>query len=778
MYNVLSGLGDLLAKKVHQKSKKIEAKDTTKTAAEKVAVSLEDVHKEINKSFRTNVLLFKRVKDVDGKMDVLSKKIDYVVKRLSPQVIKAKKEGSKDTKDIIFDPLGLHGNQLRQVNETGALSDVSKDFKKSAMMKVKNIGAKTIKETGEKSKPNKSFAAPETHTNKTELYNRLDTDQAVDNPTILFAKQTDKNFRKVFAQLDDITALISSSSGGGITDLIGTAADIASLRKGRGRGRAGKSKIGKRGRGFSKGAGAGRVGLGGASSTKAFKAGEAAGGAVKSVAGKMPVGALKALKGVGKMVGFLKRIPGIGLLASAASFFIIVQDAGEKLEAGLIDDTEYKKLIVGGIGDLLGGAGGAIILGGLGSILGPVGTIGGGILGAVGGGLAGKYIAEKLWDFFVDGKEVAAEKPKAAPTATPAVAMAPAALPPPAESVTKPIASTPAATPASSLVSTGTAAAPKDIAPSPQSAASAPVAAASAAPKTADTIGTVPSIAGGDKGTMDMIKKNEGVRYRPYKDSLGLWTIGVGHLIGDGKTLPPEYNREFSKEEVDAMFAKDFKYHQDAAEKIPGFFDLNTGGQAALTDMTFNMGPSWYKRWKNFTSALEVGDEDRAADNLVASKWYGQVGKRAVTNVALVRNGGEGESGNEGVGAGSSLPESDKSAVSSSVGSPPTTPSLASTATPTAPSATPTAPSAPPTPVAPTQSTNGQAIAQQSSELADNRMAAMAPQPVIMPISGGGGGGGGCKFQPQPPANLPDVSIDNAEKSIMASFNASKWASV
>ncbi len=47
--------------------------------------------------------------------------------------------------------------------------------------------------------------------------------------------------------------------------------------------------------------------------------------------------------------------------------------------------------------------------------------------------------------------------------------------------------------------------------------------------------------AGTDTAVKQMIRKNEGFFPYPYKDSEGLWTIGVGHLIGDGKTLPPEY---------------------------------------------------------------------------------------------------------------------------------------------------------------------------------------------------------------------------------------------
>ena len=54
-----------------------------------------------------------------------------------------------------------------------------------------------------------------------------------------------------------------------------------------------------------------------------------------------------------------------------------------------------------------------------------------------------------------------------------------------------------------------------------------------------------------------MIKHHEGVRYQPYQDPIGLWTVGVGHLIGDGKSLPQEWNKTFTSEEVDDILKDD-----------------------------------------------------------------------------------------------------------------------------------------------------------------------------------------------------------------------------
>jgi GH24 family phage-related lysozyme (muramidase)/uncharacterized membrane protein YgcG len=142
-----------------------------------------------------------------------------------------------------------------------------------------------------------------------------------------------------------------------------------------------------------------------------------------------------------------------------------------------------------------------------------------------------------------------------------------------------------------------------------------------------------------DEDTKAMIADHEGTRYEPYKDSVGLWTIGVGHLIGDGKTLPPEYNRKFSHEEVMALYDKDYEKHKKQAQSnVPGFGKFDSLGQAALIDLTFNMGPGWPRKFKNTSAKLGAGDTEGAAEGLTNSKWYGQVGRRAPKIVGMIRD--------------------------------------------------------------------------------------------------------------------------------------------
>ena len=173
-----------------------------------------------------------------------------------------------------------------------------------------------------------------------------------------------------------------------------------------------------------------------------------------------------------------------------------------------------------------------------------------------------------------------------------------------------------------------------------------------------EAVKKVPPITGTDSVIKKMIMEHEGKFNFPYKDSKGLWTIGVGHLIGDGKTLPPEYaaykdngaandkknNRTpaMTDEQVNELFEKDYIKHKQIAMKTPGWNLANESGQSAMIDLSYNMG-AWYdtEGWRNskVVKALKAGDFNAAADNLVDSKWYQQVKGRAVKIVSMMRNG-------------------------------------------------------------------------------------------------------------------------------------------
>jgi len=164
-----------------------------------------------------------------------------------------------------------------------------------------------------------------------------------------------------------------------------------------------------------------------------------------------------------------------------------------------------------------------------------------------------------------------------------------------------------------------------------------------------------PTKVSGDDDIKAMIIGHEGVKYEPYKDPGGLWHVGVGHLIGDGSTLPEHMNRTFSATEVSNLFESDYAKHKKIAERTPGYDKANKAGKAALIDLAFNMG-SWYTEFKKAAAALKDGDFVTASKELENSKWYGQVGARGPTIVSLIASAGD-DSGGSDLSAASAVIE-------------------------------------------------------------------------------------------------------------------------
>lgn len=158
-----------------------------------------------------------------------------------------------------------------------------------------------------------------------------------------------------------------------------------------------------------------------------------------------------------------------------------------------------------------------------------------------------------------------------------------------------------------------------------------------------------------DEVIRDQIAVHEGQVNYPYKDSRGFWTIGIGHLIGDGsdealaKSGYAKYNKDnpMPEEEVNQLFAKDLDKHKKIAESYPFYADMSEEGKKAILDLTFNMGDFYNKKkpdgtyeWENLRAQLDRGDWEAAADNLASSAYARQVGNRAVTVTNQLRQAG------------------------------------------------------------------------------------------------------------------------------------------
>jgi lysozyme len=102
------------------------------------------------------------------------------------------------------------------------------------------------------------------------------------------------------------------------------------------------------------------------------------------------------------------------------------------------------------------------------------------------------------------------------------------------------------------------------------------------------------------KECIEGIKKDEGVRLRPYRCPALLWTVGVGHVIdpahirvplNDRKNLPiPEgWDRTLSMAEVDSILAADLATFERGVLRLCPT-GLTQGRFDALVSFAFNVG--------------------------------------------------------------------------------------------------------------------------------------------------------------------------------------------
>ena len=111
-----------------------------------------------------------------------------------------------------------------------------------------------------------------------------------------------------------------------------------------------------------------------------------------------------------------------------------------------------------------------------------------------------------------------------------------------------------------------------------------------------------------------MLAHHEGVRRKPYRCPAGLWTIGVGHPIGDGRSLPDSWNRTFTLEEVYDLLAKDVaKFERGVSKLIP--VQLSQNEFDALVSFSFNLGLGTLQR-STIRQALIRGDKIAAMQSL------------------------------------------------------------------------------------------------------------------------------------------------------------------
>ena len=126
--------------------------------------------------------------------------------------------------------------------------------------------------------------------------------------------------------------------------------------------------------------------------------------------------------------------------------------------------------------------------------------------------------------------------------------------------------------------------------------------------------------------------RHEGLRLKPYRCTAGRLTIGIGRNLDD---------RGISQKEAYAMLERDIQdCEQWLIDDIPEIYNkLDEVRQSVLLNMCFNLGIKGLLEFKNTLAFIGAGDWERAADNMLASKWAKQVGMRAIELSEMMRKG-------------------------------------------------------------------------------------------------------------------------------------------
>jgi len=136
------------------------------------------------------------------------------------------------------------------------------------------------------------------------------------------------------------------------------------------------------------------------------------------------------------------------------------------------------------------------------------------------------------------------------------------------------------------------------------------------------------------------LERDEGVVHKVYLDHLGWPTFGIGHLI---MADDPEYGYDLgtpiSEDRVIEVFEDDIQIVLSDCDKLYVQFEyLPEEVQLIIANMMFNMGYTRLSRFKGMKCGVDTRDWNEAANEMVDSRWYKQVTKRANRLVERMRN--------------------------------------------------------------------------------------------------------------------------------------------
>lgn len=142
------------------------------------------------------------------------------------------------------------------------------------------------------------------------------------------------------------------------------------------------------------------------------------------------------------------------------------------------------------------------------------------------------------------------------------------------------------------------------------------------------------------KDLLKRIKHHEGYRAKVYKCTEGYDTIGYGFAIKD-LALEEDICEEILLRKLKSL-------NKSVVSKFPFFEDLPSECKSVLMEMCFQLGVTGVSRFKKALKAMEDGIWEKAADEMLDSKWAKQTPNRAKELSNIVRSLHEEKSSTKG----------------------------------------------------------------------------------------------------------------------------------
>jgi len=129
----------------------------------------------------------------------------------------------------------------------------------------------------------------------------------------------------------------------------------------------------------------------------------------------------------------------------------------------------------------------------------------------------------------------------------------------------------------------------------------------------------------------EMLIRHEGIRLKPYRDTVGKLTVGVGRNLDDVG---------ITREEALMLLNNDIdKVRREVRRTFPWFASLNRVRQNVVLNMVFNLGLPRFRRFTKTIAAVKAKHWEEAARQMLDSRWAEQVGRRARELAEMIKTG-------------------------------------------------------------------------------------------------------------------------------------------